>query len=978
MKNLTFLTIVIICFACGPKKEAGLSKYVNPFIGTGGHGHTYPGACLPFGMVQAGPDTRLEGWDGCSGYHYSDTVIFGFSHTHLSGTGCSDYGDILLMPTTGPVCAFNGYPDHLDEGYSSGFSHDKETARPGYYSVMLKRYGILAELTATQRAALHRYTFPEDVQRNIILDLTHRDEVLKSELVIENNSAIKGFRRSKAWAKDQILYFYIEFSEPFIESGIFENDSLTGKDQANSDNIKAFFTFNPGNDDPVIVRIGISLTSVDAAKDNLSSDINCYDFDKYYTNAIDIWDQHLGKIEAEGDSLALTKFYTALYHTYLAPNIANDADGSYRGMDKEVRSCDHNYYSVFSLWDTYRALHPLMTILEPEETNNFIRTFLLMYQQGGLLPVWELASNETFCMIGYHAVPVIFDAYSKGIRDYDEDLAFEAMKNSAMQEHLGLASLKKNGFVAADDEGESVSKTLEYAYDDWCIAMMAKEKGNNEDYKYFLQRAQAWKHIYDDRSGFMRARMNGSWFSPFDPSEVNFNYTEANSWQYSFYVPQDISGLISFMGGKAAFEAKLDSLFSADSRTTGREQPDITGLIGQYAHGNEPSHHMAYLYNFVGKPYKTQEIVTRIVNEMYSSGTDGICGNEDCGQMSAWYVFSVLGFYPVTPGSDNYIIGRPFLPKAVINLDNGNKFIIIAQNLSKQNNYIASITLNGKTYEKSYISHSDIINGGELVFVMSNKPGKIGIADDDIPVTEIKDFSVVPAPYINTQARAFKGKEEITIGTSCKDCKAFFSEDGSIPDTSSIEYSEPFTVDRDITIKAISVNPAGIVSPVTETKLFCIPRNMSVKLVSKYSPQYSAGGNIALIDRVRGGYNFRNGTWQGYQGKDVIVVIDLGKTTTIKKIGAGFLQDTGPWILFPSYVKLYLSNDGKVFKEIARIKNDTPKSKWDPIIKDFSAEFKPQRTRYIKMVADYPGDLPLWHPGAGSPSFIFTDEVFWE
>jgi len=979
---MRFLLLIVIfsflCFSCTEEEQNNFCQYVDPFIGTGGHGHTYPGACLPFGMVQVSPDTRLEGWDGCSGYHYSDSVIYGFSHTHLSGTGCSDYGDLLLMPTTGAVCAFNGYPNNVSEGYASVFSHNDETASPGYYSVSLKKYNINVEITASYRSAIHRYSFPENIQKNIIIDLTHRDEVIGSELSFTGNNSVSGFRRSRAWAQDQILYFYIEFSESYIQSGIFENDSLINQMNSSSKGISAFATFNPESTDPVIVRVGISQTSVEAAKKNLNEEIPDFRFDNYVSSAKEEWNKRLGKIEAEGDSVSLVNFYTALYHSYLAPNIASDIDGSYRGADKLIHKCNHNYYTVFSLWDTYRTLHPLMTILETEETNNFIRTFLLMYEQGGLLPVWELASNETFCMIGYHAVPVIFDAYMKGIRDYNKDLAFEAMKNSAMKDHFGLESLKRNGYLTADDEGESVSKTLEYAYDDWCIAMMAKETGNNEEYSAFIKRSQAWKHIFDDQSGFMRARMNGGWFSPFNPSEVNFNYTEANAWQYSFYVPHDIAGLISFMGGNQAFEAKLDSLFSADSKTTGRDQPDITGLIGQYAHGNEPSHHMAYLYNYIAKPHKTQEIVSRIMKEMYSPKPDGICGNEDCGQMSAWYVMSAMGFYPVTPGSNQYIIGRPILNKAVINLENSKKFTITAKNQSPENIYIQKVILNGKDHNKSYISHSDIINGGNIEFIMGKLPSAWANNSESSPSTSVNDFPVIPASYINTNSRAFRGKTTISLGTSCKNCRIFFTTIGNQPDTTATEYSEPFEIDKDVVIRSVAIDPENNRSPVTETRLHCIPEKMSVKLLQEYNSQYSAGGSFAMIDRIRGGNNFRNGIWQGYQGTSVEIIVDLGETRQIKKTGAGFLQDTGPWILFPEKVIFSLSENGKNFKEVSVIKNETPKSQMDVVVKDFASEIKAIKARYIKMTAVYPGDLPAWHQGAGYPSFIFIDEIFWE
>jgi predicted alpha-1,2-mannosidase len=566
---------------------------VNPFIGTDGHGHTYPGSSMPFGMVQLSPDTRLDGWDGCSAFHDSDTIIYGFSHTHLSGTGCSDYGDILVMPFTGNISL-------KDYGFASSFSRTSETATPGYYSVFLEKYHVKAELTSTNRVGFHRYTFPADGKAGIVVDLKHRDKVLKSGITLVTNDEIEGYRISQAWAAKQMIYFVAKFSRPFNE--------------VNIDSLQAFLTFSDNKNEPVLVKLGISGVSIEGARKNLEAEIPEWDFDSIRLQAQVTWNAELGKIRLEGatDEKQVV-FYTAMYHTMLQPNIFNDVDGQYRGRDFEVHKTQgFSYYTVFSLWDTYRAAHPLYTILETNRTNDFIKTFLRQYKEGGMLPVWELSSNETGCMIGYHAIPVIADAYLKGIHDYSASDALEAMKHSAMQDHLGLKYFKIKGYIPADKEGESVSKTLEYAYDDWCIAMMAKKMGKEDDYRTFIARAQYYKNIFDPSTGFFRAKANETWFSPFEPAEVNFNYTEANAWQYAFYVPQDIEGLMELMGGREKFATKLDELFSTDSRTTGREQADISGLIGQYAHGNEPSHHMAYLYNFVLQPWKTQEIVHRI------------------------------------------------------------------------------------------------------------------------------------------------------------------------------------------------------------------------------------------------------------------------------------------------------------------------------------------------------------------------------
>ncbi|MDQ6757350.1 MAG: GH92 family glycosyl hydrolase, partial [Bacteroidota bacterium] len=613
MQRVSIL-IIFYLFFLPAAAQKNFAKYVNPFIGTGGHGHTYPGAVLPHGMVQLSPDTRLEGWDGCGGYHYSDKYIYGFTHTHLSGTGVPDYCDVLLMP-------MSGKPSPDNKIYGSKFSHKNENASPGFYSVLLEDDNILAELTATTRVGFHKYTFASGGVQNIILDLVHREKVLESSLKIIGNNRVEGLRRSEGWARNQYVYFSIEFSKPFTTSGIWVNDTLHNDlKEINATNLKAFFQFSTKNKEAIEVKVAISQVSAEGARKNLLSELPGWDFEKVKIDADRIWNKELNKIEVSGSSLSQLKiFYTALYHTMIVPNIANDVDGQYRGRDNKLHTAlGYSYYTVFSLWDTYRACHPLYTIIDKARTLDYIKTFLTQYKEGGRLPVWELSSNETDCMIGYHSVPVIVDAAAKGIDKFDKKLALEAMERSATGNRYGLPALIDHGYLEVEDESENVSKTLEYAYDDWCIAKFAKMIGKEDDYKSYIQRAQAYKNLLDPVTGFMRPKKNGNWISPFDPKEVNNNFTEANSWQYSFYVPQDINGYTSILGGRKRLESKLDSLFSETTKMTGRDQSDITGLIGQYAHGNEPSHHIAYLYNFAGKAYKTQEKVHQVMNEMYN------------------------------------------------------------------------------------------------------------------------------------------------------------------------------------------------------------------------------------------------------------------------------------------------------------------------------------------------------------------------
>ncbi|MCX6251001.1 MAG: GH92 family glycosyl hydrolase [Bacteroidetes bacterium] len=972
-KLIIFLTgsVLLVCFTASGQQPL-LTDKVNPFIGTGGHGHTYPGASMPFGMVQLSPDTRTDGWDACSGYYAADSTIYGFSHTHLSGTGCSDYGDILVMPVTG-IMNLDNY------GFSSSFRSTEEVASPGYYKVELDRYHIKAELTATSRTGFHRYTFPASTQAGIVFDLKHRDRVLESKLKIAGKDKIEGMRISQAWAQKQILYFVAKFSKPFDAHEIFymsassnEIMEVTGAD------IKAHFYFNTSAGEQILVKVGISAVSIEGARKNLEKEIPGWNFDEVANAAANSWNKELGKIVVSGgthDQQVI--FYTALYHALLNPNIYMDVDGKYRGRDLQIHQASgFDYYTVFSLWDTYRAAHPLYTIIDQKRTNDFINTFINQYREGGMLPVWELSGNETGCMIGYHSVPVIADAYMKGIRNYDTLGAFEAMKHSAEQDHLGLKYYKTKGYIPGDKEGESVSKTLEYAYDDWCISRIAKSLGKTGDYKTYITRAQNYKNIFDNSSGFMRAKMNETWFNPFDPSEVNFNYTEANAWQYSFYVPHDLNGLIKLMGGNDRFAQKLDALFHTDSKTTGRNQADISGMIGQYAHGNEPSHHMAYLYNYAGEPWKTQSLVHQILTTLYHNGKDGLCGNEDCGQMSSWYVLSAMGFYPVTPGSDIYVIGSPLFSKVTIHLENGRSFSITAKNISDRNFFLQSATLNGKPYEKSFIHHSDIMNGGELVFSMGDKPNKNwGTGPGNFPESAIEDNLITPIPSIAWGKRTFMDTTVVSFSSPVEGEKIFYTLDGSQPGINSALYKTPLLLTQTTTIKAFSQEAGSPGSNIMEATFFKIPKNRKITLNTQFASQYSAGGDLALVDFVRGGEDFRTGGWQGYEGVDLDAVIDLGEVQDIHSISAGFLQEQDSWIFMPLKVDFSVSMDGIDFTKAGSDINDIPDQKPGPVVKEFSCKPGSLKGRFIKVVAKNRGLCPVWHVGTGQKAWIFADEI---
>ncbi len=976
---------------------------VNPFIGTGGHGHTYPGAVVPFGMVQLSPDTRLDGWDGASGYYYADSVVYGFSHTHLSGTGVSDYCDVLFMPTTGEPQLLNTY-------YRSAFSKKNEFASPGYYKTHLDKYNIGVELTATPRAGMHKYIFNDARQGNIIIDLKHRDEVLDSWIEVVNDHEIRGMRESRSWADKQYVYFYAKFSKPFKTYGIALNDVLqTDKQKAEGKNVKMYIRF----DDPkeVIVKVGISSVSADGALNNLNTEVPDFDFKKVQKAAKNAWINALAKIDVEGGAPAgqqspqrsmspyakggkaketvvkqgrpidyarrkQTIFYTALYHTMLAPNIYSDVDGRYRGMDDNIHTAEgFTYYTVFSLWDTFRAEHPLFTLIDRKRTNDFIKSFLAMYDHGGLLPIWPLASYETFCMIGNHSVPVIVDAYSKGIKDFDAEKAFTAMTAAVNRNQFGLDSYRKNGVVLADDEHESVSKTLEYAYDDWCIAQMAKMLNKVAEYHEFIKRAQYWKNVYNTQTGFVNARTNGGWFAPFNPTDVNNNYTEGNAWQYTFLMPQDIETLIKTIGGKEAFETKLDELFTTTEKLSGRQQDDITGLIGQYAHGNEPSHHIAYLYNFTDAPEKTQHYLSRIMNTLYSDKPDGLAGNEDCGQMSAWYVMSALGMYNIAPGQQQFNIGLPQFDRATLNLENGKKFNIVntSAGTGRDNVFLQGMNLNKHAYDKLYLNYDDIANGGELEVFNGRLPNKLFMQDLEKPTSKITDDLIVSNPYFSVSGKTFVKPFQLEIKSTESSANIYYTTDGSTPTASSTLYQKPILIMATSTVATIAVKE-GISSFVNKGTFSKTRTDIKLSLKIPYLDSYPAQGNNSLIDGIRGTINWRLGNWQGYQGNDLVAVIDLEAVKPVKQVTLSTLQDTKAWIVFPKFVECLVSDDGVNFKQAAVLPSKVAVDDLNVQTQNYTAVLN-TRARFIKVIAHQYGALPAWHESKGSPSYIFADEI---
>ncbi|TSD66459.1 glycoside hydrolase family 92 protein [Inquilinus sp. KBS0705] len=753
MKYTKYYLLILICAACvgtsaqtkkhATTKQKGLAAYVDPFIGTGLHGHVFLGANVPFGAVQLGPVNIIaKDWDWCSGYNYSDSTIAGFAHTHLSGTGIGDLGDIQFMPTTGDIKVLSGTLNDYNSGYYSLFSHKEEVAEPGYYSVKLKRYNINAELTATSRVGFQQYTFPKADKAHIIIDLQKGigwDHPVETYIKQVNDSTITGYRYSSGWAVDQKIYFAAVFSKLITKFAVYDSLAVATGTALKGRNVKGVVSFTTLAGEKVKIKVGISPVSMDNALLNIKAEADTWDFNKVRRNATKLWNNELGKATIKATPARMRTFYTALYHTMIAPSAFNDHNGDYMGTDKKIyHNPGFTNVTTLSLWDTYRSQNPLMTILHPTRVNDLINSMLTIYKQQGRLPVWHLMGNETDCMVGNSAIPVVVDAFLKGYKGFDAELAFEAVKNTAMKDLRGLKSVKALGYIPADSQTESVASGLEYSIDDWCIAQMALKLGKKADYEYFSKRGKNYVNYYDRETHFMRGRIaDDKWrtpFSPFVSRHMKDDFTEGNAWQYTWLVPQDVEGLMQLLGGEKAFTKKLDSLFVVKGDMGNEASNDITGLIGQYAHGNEPSHHIAYLYAYAGQPYKTAEKVRFVLDNFYTTNKDGIIGNEDVGQMSAWYVLSALGFYPVNPANGAYVFGSPVINDAVLKVAGGKTFHIAIKGNIPGNMYIQSMVLNDKPYTRSYLLHADIVKGGNLVITMGSKPsGTWGIAPASRP-----------------------------------------------------------------------------------------------------------------------------------------------------------------------------------------------------------------------------------------------------
>lgn len=974
------------------------TKYVDPFIGTGGHGHTFPGATVPFGMVQLSPDTGIEGWDWCSGYHVSDSSIMGFSHTHLSGTGGGDYGDILLMPTVGEVQTEPGSKANPDEGYRSRFEHVKEQALPGYYSVFLEDYKVTAELTATTRVGVHRYTFPESKDAHIILDLKHgiSDTARETWFKVNGDNEIVGLRRSSGWARDQYVYFVAQFSKPFksvqgVENGVIKENPTEVK----GNGVKAVINYDTKLDEEVIVKVAISAVSVDGARKNLEAEVKDFDFEGIKKQADATWNEKLAKIEVEGgDQVQRTIFYTSLYHTMMAPNTFMDVDHSYRGMDHKIHKAEgFTNYTLFSLWDTFRATHPLYTFIAPKANNDFIKSMLAKYEQSGQLPVWELSANETGTMIGFHSAPVIVDAMLKGQTDFDEELAYEALVAAAEDPRRGLNWFNEEGYIPVEKEANAVSKHVEYAYDMWTVAQVAKRLGKDDDYKKYINRALNYKLLFDEETGFIRGKdLYGEWTTPFDPMKISLlgagDYTEGNAWHYNFFAPQDVNGLIELHGGEEGFVAKVDEMFVQEAVNDNHMAHDVTGLIGQYAQGNEPSHHAIYLYNYAGQPWKTQERIRQVMDEMYTAERDGLSGNEDCGQMSAWYVFSSMGFYPVNPANGEYIIGSPIFSKVTMHLDNGNDFVIESNNNEINNVFIQGATLNGTSYGKSFITHEEIEKGGTLFFEMGAEKSNWGEAVEDRPVS----YAINPSdkeellinkeqvfrPSISNESVIFNTTTTVSLKDVTPNVTIYYTLDGSIPTTSATKFEKEFTLDQSTMVKAIAVNEHGVASKVSEfdfKKAYYNTGGEYPQLTINYEKNatYDAGEN-GILDGKYASDNLRDGKWDGVSAQNLEAIVDLGQAEELHELSMGFLENTSSWVFLPKEITFFVSKDGNDFKEISTQSVEMPNDHPIISITRFTTKVEGEY-QFVKVVAVPFDKLPDWHSGAGNAPWMFTDEL---
>ena len=969
MKKL-FIILLPLLFFTNLQAQSSILDWVNVFIGTGGTGHTHPSASAPFGLMQLGPDTRYKGWEACSGYTDEDRLIYGFSHTHLSGTGVEDLCDILVVPQTGNLKWYAKYSD--EDGYGHSFQKQNEAATPGYYKVLLDN-GIEAQFTALPRSGMHHYTFPKSPEvKYILIDLTHRDELLDFQLTAGLKGEISGFRRSKGWAKNQQIFFD-------IQSSIQPSEILF-----NEEKNKVAFAF-PAETEEIQLSVGLSYTDLKGAINNRKSEIGSKTFNEVKSEVEKLWENELSAVQIKStDSIALTNFYTGLYHAYLCPNIYSDVDGRYRSGNKIIQLAEgKNHYSTFSLWDTFRSTHPWYVLFQKKRTYDFIETFDRIFQDRGDLPVWDLAGEETYCMIGFHAVSVLADAYVKGYDEIPVQRLIDAIVKTSNLNVFSRPLFNETGYLNYENEHESVSKVLEYSYDNYCILNFlskAKSEGfdvSDELLNIYRQRSLHFVNHFNPENQFMEARRAGVWDKNFRPNAVMFHYTEGNSWQYSLFAPHAIGVLKKLLGGEDALEKWLDNLFQADEELAGIHQVDITGLIGQYAHGNEPSHHVAYMYNYTKSPHKTNEILHKIVTEFYKNEPDGLIGNEDCGQMSSWLNWTNLGLYPTNPGHFFYDFGLPQFDEVTIQIGR-NPLTIVRTAENPSDIYIQKIIIDGKEWYKRFLSHDELLICEKIEFIMGANPSATYAALPQAPtISHLGNFC--PIPFIKKGDLHFKKETTVELGMN-------FSEDFIIQYKFNNgiwkDYEAPFIIKKEGELSLRSMQKSGDkVSQVVTNQFKELDTTIHITFEQQPSKTYAAEGYLTLIDGQMGSFDHRNGQWLGWNDPVVKGTLSFDNPRTVNEIVFNFLVTPGPWIFPPKVIRLHCY-DKKGKKETLV---EVPQQRFEKYEQELSMDLKIRyharfkwRAKKVKMVTfeivNY-GLLPDWHPGAGSKAWIFMDEL---
>ena len=1006
--RFTICYLMVLCLAilsaCSNKPGLNPVDYVDPLIGTDAQGHTFPGATTPFGMVQLSPSNDFKSWDWCSGYHYSDSILKGFAHTHVSGAGLAGLGDFLFMPTAGEVRVNPGTEENPDEGYRSRFSHRREVAKAGYYSVWLDDYNIGVELTSTPRVGFHRYSFEKGGMVNVIIDPTHQimEKVLNAGIEIVSEKEVRGFKTSRGEAGERTAYFHAEFSKPFGDFGVSKADSVFQQTKNSSgENTKAYVRFNTNPGESIEVKVAVSFVSYEGAKRNLVAEARNKDFNQVHQEAVKMWEEKLGKIQIEGTSVEQKRiFYTGMYHSFISPNLISDVDGKYIVEGKEYQS-SFPQYSNFSTWDTYRALNPLFTIIEQEKTSEFVNSLVSRHTDSKVgLPVWELLGHDNVCMIGYNTVSPLADAVLKDIKGIDAQKVYQAIKAASNSTEKHSPNYDRNGMeeyllfnYVPGEINSSVSKTVEQNYYDWCISRVADKLGYTDEAEYYRKRSLGYRNLFHHESGFLFPKYSTGEWRKMDLNvwdDLKGNYVSGNIWGYSSYVPHDINGLKQLVERNQVFSEWLDNIFADTTSIEGTTHVDISGFIGKYGHGDEPSQHMAYLYNYTGEPWKTQELVRRIMDEFYSDRPDGLINNEDLGQMSAWYIFSALGFYPVCPGDLKYIIGIPKYDKTVVNLENGNTFTVMAKNNKPGNKYIQSVTLNGEPHNQSFITHKQILDGGELVFVLGNTPNKNwGTGKNDIPFSAVKvdknnrinNPSVTYKPYDPDPGIVFEGTHKIILTCNTPGARIHYTLNGEIPTEKSKEYRKAIEITKTTELKAIAFSDSLKPSLVFEKEYLAgrsfkdLPGYPKFQLETK-AEKYGAPDGSLLMDQEIGTNHFADGKWTGWSGSDMVATIDFGKKTSFKNISVGYLTNTGVWIFPPKFIFVLISDDNTKFRKIAELKTIQPQAPSTSItISRQILNLNNAKGRYLKVEARNMGKIPEWHGAAGLEPWMFIDEI---